>query len=98
MNHPVPPILMLGLPGTTTDDVRAWAERVTSASPIRSGRASDTLPIDLEITGEPTLGVELSFVQGGNRLLTLTLFAELATDAELAEIEGDAGPLDGVEI
>lgn len=80
----------ISLQGVTTEDLLAWAGRVTSASPISSGGQS--LPqwpdgAELELTDTLFMGIELTFVAAGHAVHTLAIFAEVPTDEERAVME-----------
>lgn len=80
----------ISLPGVMTEDLLAWAARVTSASPISSGGQS--LPqwpdgAEVELTDAPFMGVELTFVAAGRAVHTIAIFAEVPTDEERAVMD-----------
>lgn len=86
-NHPQTEVT---LPGATTEDIRGWARNVTEANPIATGGRSDERFPDgseLEITDEPFMGVELTFVAGCRPVHTLTLFATVPNEQERLVME-----------
>ncbi len=95
MDSPAPsshghPQTEVTLPGATTEEVRGWARIVTEANPIASGGRSDQRFPDgaeREITDEPFMGIELTFVAGGRPIHTLTLFATVPNDEERLVME-----------
>lgn len=89
-NHPRTEVT---LPGVTTAEVRGWAQNVIEANPIASGGQSERWPdgANLELTDEPFMGVELTFVSGGRAILTLAVFADVATDDERDIMETEPG-------
>jgi hypothetical protein len=65
------PRVEFDLPGTTTDELRRWAQRIEVENPI-----------GLVITDQPLAGVELSFVMDQRPVFTLAIFATHLTNEE----------------
>lgn len=91
------PNIEITIPGATTEDVRMWAGNVSTTSPLTTGRR-DGASVDIVVTDEPFMGVELSIVHGEARLLSLVAFASVATDEERALAEATDEELEQQEV
>jgi len=80
----------LDVPGTTTEDLQAWAKSIAEANPISSTLMTDE-SVQMLVVDELFMGVELALVAGERRLLTLALFATIANEEERAVMEDKRG-------
>jgi hypothetical protein len=76
------PRVEFDLPGTTTDELRRWAQRIEVENPIGVGFAPFAPVTGLVITDQPLAGVELSFVMDQRPVFTLAIFATHLTNEE----------------
>lgn len=85
-----PQIVEVTLPGARTEDLHRWAAGLESENPIALG--PDRYGA-LEWTGQPFMGVELTLRGAKEDVLVLVVFADVPTDAEVAEMNEPATPV-----
>lgn len=88
-------VVEVTIPGATTEDVRLWASNVSEASPVTTGPTPFSPGVDCEVTSEPFMGAELSFVHRGRKFFTLAVFAAIPTEEEI-KIMDDQSDAQGV--
>jgi len=70
------------MPGTTTEDLRLWAESVELQNPIGIGFEPFAPRVIATISDHPFAGVEITFEAGDQPIFTLALFATQLTEGE----------------
>ncbi|QKO02823.1 hypothetical protein SEA_KELCOLE_71 [Microbacterium phage Kelcole] len=80
--RPPHPRAEIVLPGSTSDELQAWAENVTEANPISMGIPPFRPSGHLTLSDRPFMGVELTFATGDKPVFTLAIFADIPTNEE----------------
>lgn len=80
-DDPRPPVTEIVIPGLSKDDLLPWAYALTATTDLAP------LGVRLKVTEETIMGVFVSVVQGKRILHTLALFGDVATEAEVEEME-----------
>lgn len=80
--RPPHPRTEIVLPGATSEELRQWAGNVETENPVTSGIEPFRPGVDLIVSDEPFMGVELTFMAGKNPVFTLAIFADIPTEEE----------------
>ena len=82
-------VVELHVPGATSDDLRIWAQGLAKLNPVATAASAFTPEVNLDVTDYPFMGVELTFQNTRQQLLTLVLFAQIPNEKEKEAMEAD---------